>query len=191
MERAQFETVRDMVVHRRKRSSSSTSHVHMGLSLFSGFPLHPTSLQRIMFDAMCVLFLMLDSILVPVVIAWNTALTGMWRLLGWTIVAFWTLDLLLNFCTGYTDGSALVMSWKAIAKRYLSRGFVVDLLVLAVDYTELIALALFPDLNQSSLTVLKVLRSAKITRLFRLVAKLRLGLLARIDAMFSYWLQLH
>eukprot|EP00971_Amphidinium_carterae_P147836 2930361-Amphidinium_carterae.1 len=81
------------------------------------------------------------------------------------------------------------MSWKAIAKKYIKAGFLVDLLVLAVDYIELIALALSPDMTQNSLTVLKILRAAKITRIFRLVAKLRCGLLARMDAMFSYWLQ--
>eukprot|EP00971_Amphidinium_carterae_P087537 1732091-Amphidinium_carterae.1 len=83
------------------------------------------------------------------------------------------------------------MSWKAIAKKYMMAGFLLDLLVVLVDYIELIALALFSDLNQSSLTVLKILRAAKITRLFRLVAKLRCGLFARMDAMFSYWLQVH
>eukprot|EP00971_Amphidinium_carterae_P255259 5067424-Amphidinium_carterae.1 len=119
LKKSQFEFVHDMVRAARKSGSSSSSRflpVHLRSSVFGGFPLHPTSKRRIAFDAMCVVFLLLDLVFVPVIIAWNIAMIDLWRYLGWTVTAFWTLDMILNFCTGYTDGSTLVMSWKAIAK---------------------------------------------------------------------------
>eukprot|EP00971_Amphidinium_carterae_P259339 5146115-Amphidinium_carterae.1 len=112
MQQAQFEFVHDMVRANRKQGSSTESSsrllpVHSRSSVFGGFPLHPTSLARIVFDAMCVVFLVLDLVFVPVIIAWNIAMTDFWLYLGWTIAIFWTCDMILNFCTGYTDGSTL------------------------------------------------------------------------------------
>eukprot|EP00971_Amphidinium_carterae_P272646 5411224-Amphidinium_carterae.1 len=89
MQRSQFEFVHDMVRAARKNGSSSSSSsrflpVHLRSSVFGSFPLHPTSLRRIAFDALCVVFLLLDLVLVPVIIAWNIAMTDLWRYLGWT-----------------------------------------------------------------------------------------------------------
>jgi len=153
------------------------------------FPLHPMSFARISFDICTVFALMLDSIMVPYFLAWGDETEGdAGRALSWIIALFWSSDLILNFCTGYIQGSNLIMRWPSIIFKYLRGFFIVDASILVIDYIELLN---FANTNSGGLQFIKFLRFAKITRLVRVVVKLRSGLLARLDAMFSYRLQLY
>jgi len=158
-----FTRVRELTRAKLARSKTgSEKHVNLAsvtrvqasrFRRFPTLPMHPTSLRRTVFDCLSMLMLMFDSMFVPFVIAWDISLRGPWRVVGWSIAIFWTVDLLLNFVTGYSTGSQVVMSLKSISRRYLRSGFFVDLTVLLLDYIDLVALALFPDLKASGSSI--------------------------------------
>jgi len=154
-------------------------------------PFHPTSTFRVAFDVAGMLVLVHDSLTVPVILAWDVDVRGWLRVVAWMLALFWTIDMLLNFCTGFSQSGRIVMSFRPIAGRYLRGGFSVDLGVLLVDYSELIISAAFPALSSGSLRVLKFLRFAKITRLVRVLAKIKLGLQTHIDSIFYYRMHKH
>jgi len=129
---------------------------------------------------------MQDSLKVPVNLAWETEITGALLVLAFFLVFFWTMDMVLNFGTGYSQNGKIVRSWQAIAMRYLRGGFLIDICVLGVDYTEIIVELAYPQMSATSLRALRILRFAKVTRLVRVVAKLRLGLQTKVDAIWYY-----
>mmetsp|Transcript_44345 Transcript_44345/g.102430 ORF Transcript_44345/g.102430 Transcript_44345/m.102430 type:complete len:1085 (+) Transcript_44345:54-3308(+) len=170
------------------RTSTRFHPVSVSVAGSTRLPLHPMSFARISFDIFTVFMLMLDSILVPYFLAWDVSGQGEWAYyLTSTVTAFWTLDIVLNFCTAYIDGGNLIISWRAILVRYLRGGFLLDCAILAIDYADLVSFGRGPG----SLQIIRLLRFAKVTRLVRVIVKLRCGLLARLDAMFTYRLQLY
>ena len=70
----------------------STFRVRYGASVLKHrlfrFPLHPTSMRRTMFDCLSIGILMLDSVLVPYVLAWDVTPEGPWRVFTWIVAAF-------------------------------------------------------------------------------------------------------
>eukprot|EP00971_Amphidinium_carterae_P087553 1732470-Amphidinium_carterae.1 len=129
--------------------------------------------------------------MVPVIIAWDLEYEGVLLVLAWLFIGFWSTDMFLNFVTGYSDSGRMQMEYSAIFKRYMKTGFVVDAAVLSVDCAELLTSALLGGDNGSSLRVLKFVRLMKITRLVRIIAKLRMGLRTQIDAIWYYRIHVH
>eukprot|EP00403_Amphidinium_massartii_P006203 CAMPEP_0178382038 /NCGR_PEP_ID=MMETSP0689_2-20121128/6291_1 /TAXON_ID=160604 /ORGANISM="Amphidinium massartii, Strain CS-259" /LENGTH=1023 /DNA_ID=CAMNT_0020002237 /DNA_START=99 /DNA_END=3166 /DNA_ORIENTATION=- len=154
-------------------------------------PFHPTSHGRIAFDCFSTLVLMYDSLTVPVIIAWDIDYTGPLFWLSFGMALFWTVDMFLNFCTGFSDRGKVIMDMWPIIKRYMKGGFLVDLGVLTLDYAELVTTAVVEGQKNAGLRALKFVRFVKITRLVRIVAKLRMGLQTQIDAIWYYRIHVH
>jgi len=164
----------------------------MSLSPQEYLPLHPTCGVRTAFDIVSTLVLGFDAVWVPVIIAWSVPARGAFYAVAWAVAIFWTIDIAMNFSTGYSDGHSVVLYWPRVARHYLRGTFGIDLLIVLLDYAELLASLVTPGgMDATSLQVLKFLRFGKVTRLVRIIAKLRLGLLARVDNMVSYWVHLH
>eukprot|EP00971_Amphidinium_carterae_P141189 2797897-Amphidinium_carterae.1 len=165
------------------------------LGAHMGLPMHPMSAFRLSFDSLSSIMLTADSVLVPYLIAWEIKLSGWPLFFAWFLAIFWSFDLLLNLCTGYMHNHELIMKWSAIhvclvvvalvltLPRYLRGGFLLDGSVLAIDYMEL--LGTFHTGEGGSLQLLRFLRVAKITRMVRVIMKLRCGLLARFDVVYN------
>eukprot|EP00401_Gymnodinium_catenatum_P025420 CAMPEP_0117567692 /NCGR_PEP_ID=MMETSP0784-20121206/57738_1 /TAXON_ID=39447 /ORGANISM="" /LENGTH=801 /DNA_ID=CAMNT_0005365571 /DNA_START=29 /DNA_END=2434 /DNA_ORIENTATION=+ len=101
------------------------------------------------------------------------------RTMEWVTRIYWTADIPLTFTVGYFDVGVVVMDPLAIAVRYLRTTFLLDLLVVAVDW--LVAGA--------SVRVFKVLRIARILRLLR-VMKLKKFLALVHDHVSSEYMSL-
>jgi len=157
----------------------------------TGHLIHPASTVCSLLDALRAVVLLNDVIMVPYVIAFEIQLKGWLFLFAVAISSFWTLDILVNFCTGYIHEGHVVMQGRSIAKRYVKRGFLVDFVALMVDVVDIVASTLTSRMASGSLQIFKVLRFFKITRLVRLVAKLRAGLLARIEGALYSWIYAH
>mmetsp|Transcript_33878 Transcript_33878/g.79213 ORF Transcript_33878/g.79213 Transcript_33878/m.79213 type:complete len:1120 (-) Transcript_33878:55-3414(-) len=203
MERTEYAHVKEwanlpnLVAHGSSLSSAGSKVARASTAMSTGpwrvnFPMHPTSTVRTTFDCLSTLVLGIDAIWVPLVMAFNLAQDGALNLLSWSVTVFWTLDMIMNFSTGYSDGTHVVLRWRLVARHYLRGTFSIDLIILLIDYAELVARAVADGgLSDSSLQIIRLLRFGKVTRLVRVVAKMRLGLLARVDNMVSYWLHVH
>merc|ERR1712048_1254716 len=98
-----------------------------------------------------------DAFSVPYILAWDVEMHGVWLVGMWATRIFWTLDLPLNFVTGYwtrfeTIETRLLRIWA----HYLRGWFVPDLIIVACDWLPLGTSA-------------RVLRSIRIMRAARLI----------------------
>jgi len=165
---------------------SSWTPSHNALSRNAkGCAIHPASRFCTLLAIARAAFLTLDAVLVPYVMAWD--FDAEWAVyLRWLIVGFWTSDMVFNFTTGFIENELVVMRLATIARRYVRSGFLIDFLVVLVDYVDLWIVA---SGQGSGLQIVRALRFVKITRLVRIVAKLRSGLLERLNAAVLSWLQ--
>jgi len=130
-----------------------------------------------MFDAVSLLVLVYDSLVVPYQLAWDIPYTGGMALLNWSITTFWAVDFLLGFVTGYFKGDELVMEYSLIARHYLATYFLPNLLVLAAD----ILTSLFSEAGDNTPVLwIRLLRLTKLTRVLRLSSMFRTGKVAQL-----------
>jgi len=102
-----------------------------------GWTIHPQSNQRIAWDLFSVLFIAYDIFVVPLVaFRWNVEVQEpKWQsTLEWVAVSFWTLDMIMNFRTGYYDGPTVERSPDKVAIAYLRSWFYIDFVILAAEY---------------------------------------------------------
>ncbi|CAJ1344612.1 unnamed protein product [Effrenium voratum] len=144
-----------------------------------GKTLHPGSLPHVCWDFVAVTFLLLDSILLPLNLAWEwpketSTPIGIALLVHFLMsIVFWTLDIIMNFNTGFYQKGALISSKYEIAKHYIRTWCVFDCLLVSLDYITVVNIFM-----QDLLTDLTFVRFARIVRLTRL---LRLVKMAKID----------
>jgi len=82
--------------------------------------------------------------------------------------AFWSMDLVVTFFTGYHDAGVVVGLPTQIAWRYITRGFVIDAGVVLVDWFTI------ASENVEASGILDVARLSKVIRMVRLLRILRL-----------------
>mmetsp|Transcript_46378 Transcript_46378/g.110452 ORF Transcript_46378/g.110452 Transcript_46378/m.110452 type:complete len:860 (-) Transcript_46378:41-2620(-) len=100
--------------------------------------IHPQSRQRIVWDLLSVLFIAYDIFVVPLAaFRWSGSLPEpIWqRMLEWTCVSFWSVDMIMNFRTGYNEGPSVEMAPRKIVVNYLKTWFTIDFLILLAEWT--------------------------------------------------------
>jgi len=104
-------------------------------------------------------------------------------MVDWTTLCFWTADMMMSFLTAFEEpGSGkLVWSMRRIALRYLKGAFVMDLVIVGVDWAGLVAHAVTEDTTDSSLDSAPLFRMFKILRVARVLRTLRLLRVARVQ----------
>mmetsp|Transcript_43579 Transcript_43579/g.100413 ORF Transcript_43579/g.100413 Transcript_43579/m.100413 type:complete len:1128 (+) Transcript_43579:92-3475(+) len=178
-----------IVSHRgQSQSNSGEGFLMLGGSLIlnhmrkwpcSCSPLSPEGPFRMVMDMLSMVLLVVDSVLVPYQLAWEVNGDDLVSAYALMIVSFWTLDMILGFCTGYyTRDHVLVKLYGPIARRYLRTSFPLDFVVVACDWTD-VAFEML-RMSGNNLAIVKVLRLLKLGRLIRLGASIRGGKLARM-----------
>lgn len=122
------------------------------------------------------LFMLWDLVTIPlegVGLAVETA--NFWDIIAFITTVWWTLDMLLNFGRGYLLRSGVVeMRFNKTAKKYLQSWFLVDLILVWLDWTVIIVsftnFVSFFGMVRS----VKLLRITRMVRLFRLVRLVRI-----------------
>eukprot|EP00929_Paragymnodinium_shiwhaense_P118868 TRINITY_DN90769_c0_g1_i1.p1 TRINITY_DN90769_c0_g1~~TRINITY_DN90769_c0_g1_i1.p1 ORF type:complete len:1361 (-),score=356.81 TRINITY_DN90769_c0_g1_i1:263-4345(-) len=134
-------------------------------------PLHPDSSFRMLCDFIFVIVLTYDGFAEPYKLAFNVGMTGWQRLQAELTLAFFMVDIVLSFMTGYTTaaGEQVEMGWKNIWDRYLKSWFVLDVVVVAIDWISLLNLV-GTDKETGMVKFLRCLRIARLLRVVR-VAK--------------------
>mmetsp|Transcript_50598 Transcript_50598/g.118177 ORF Transcript_50598/g.118177 Transcript_50598/m.118177 type:complete len:1105 (-) Transcript_50598:39-3353(-) len=158
----------------------------------TGFVIHPASTLSVSCDGLRLVFMLIDMVLVPYVIAWNPDSVGWLLYLSFCITVYWSVDVLLNFNTGYIQEGKVVLQRILIAKRYVASAFIIDMCVLCVEYVDLLlAESSFESGSVGSGALFRMLKFLKVARFIRIVARLRSGLLARMQTSILRWLQYH
>ena len=130
-------------------------------------------------DMLRVLFFVLDITFVPYLLSFDIDLKAS-IFFYFLLVAFvfWSLDLVVNFFTGYVQaGGGVVMRWRSIAIMYLRTYFLIDLVVVVADGMN-IAFVVHPEEQLSSgfaWQSIRILRFVKLARVLRVVISMNSG----------------
>jgi len=145
------------------------------------FMIHPASKVTSFMDILNCVFMLLDVVFVPYLLAWQPPPEDFIHM-ATVVAAFWTIDIVVNFRTGYvrTDGIVVTNPYK-VSRRYCRRAFALDFTVVVADICDLTIGYGSPG---TSPEVQKVLRFLKVIRFFRIARKLRAGMLARMHEAF-------
>lgn len=148
----------------------------------SEWVISPISPQRMIWDILGVVFLMYDTIWIPMQV-FSPAASLFTDFIDFTVAVYWTMDIVGTFFTAYySPKGELVRSHRQIAWHYLKRWFLLDVLIVGVDWTFMAATigeavdgAPVENAEGSGLARLgKVIRVARILRTLRLLRLMKL-----------------
>jgi len=148
-----------------------------GTSCLQPLVLRPDSKPRLAWDLISVAVLLLDIILIPLMLLppqEGEPLAGM----GLFITSFWTTDILISFMSGYHDLGFVEMRPGKIARKYVRGWFVMDVLIVGVDWGSMIAKTAASD-------VVGLARFGKLARVSRLMRLLRLLRAVKVGKIIS------
>mmetsp|Transcript_12318 Transcript_12318/g.28870 ORF Transcript_12318/g.28870 Transcript_12318/m.28870 type:complete len:966 (-) Transcript_12318:35-2932(-) len=138
--------------------------------------LHPGGNARITMDMLGLITLFFDLWIVPFALAWD--LNPRWmRACSFVSIAYWSVDIILNFVTGYHRYGEVEMKFKAIAGHYLRTMFVPDCTILGTDLMATVA-----DFREG-----RLLRAVKVGKLIRMLRLARLlSAVERLESATTY-----
>eukprot|EP00929_Paragymnodinium_shiwhaense_P025489 TRINITY_DN15406_c0_g1_i1.p1 TRINITY_DN15406_c0_g1~~TRINITY_DN15406_c0_g1_i1.p1 ORF type:complete len:949 (+),score=216.40 TRINITY_DN15406_c0_g1_i1:31-2877(+) len=146
-------------------------------------PADPSHPIHIIFDLLGILFLTYDMVSIPMMafdIQESTALST----IGYTILIYWTLDIMRCFNTGYFDEDGKVVTEKKrIFMRYLRSWLLFDILVVAMDwFSSLLTLVTSSSAAGEGVGILRI---SKVARVARILRALRLARLAKLRSLLQ------
>eukprot|EP00927_Polykrikos_kofoidii_P085320 TRINITY_DN9258_c0_g1_i2.p1 TRINITY_DN9258_c0_g1~~TRINITY_DN9258_c0_g1_i2.p1 ORF type:complete len:713 (-),score=66.55 TRINITY_DN9258_c0_g1_i2:32-2170(-) len=98
------------------------------------YTLHPRSGWRFAWDILGICAIIFDAITLPLAVFQLHDMQG-WEIPQWIVTVYWTLDIFLNFRTGYYDGPSLVMDVRDVTLHYVRGWFCVDIIVVISEWT--------------------------------------------------------
>jgi len=143
------------------------------------FVLDPNSRICIMYDLLSLMILFYDLTIIPTIVAWDLPGNIYTRTLIWVTLCFWTFDVILNFFRGYDKSGFLHLDPVDIARNYLRGYFVIDVGIVGADWLSMMLL-LMTTTRTASNGEFKMLRFAKVGRLLRMFAMMRVVKYLRI-----------
>eukprot|EP00927_Polykrikos_kofoidii_P032129 TRINITY_DN27457_c0_g1_i1.p1 TRINITY_DN27457_c0_g1~~TRINITY_DN27457_c0_g1_i1.p1 ORF type:complete len:943 (+),score=114.82 TRINITY_DN27457_c0_g1_i1:22-2829(+) len=127
--------------------------------------LHPGGYVRLVWNSISLITIAYDMFMIPL-LAFEIGEGSFFSSVSILITVFWSLDVLLNFRTGYFIGNRLEMEPGRIARHYATTWFFVDLIVVATDF-----LGRF----LSQIGTASLMRSSRFFRTMRFVRLLRVA----------------
>lgn len=133
----------------------------------------PSSLQCLIWDVVCSVTIVHDTIMIPLLTAFPLRSEGVVESLELTSCIVWIIDIVVTFLRGFINPRTgfVEMRLKQITLNYLTGWFVPDLAMLSSDIMSLFAL----DLRTvETLTLLRLFRNLRLFRLLKMAGRLSL-----------------
>mmetsp|Transcript_36737 Transcript_36737/g.84566 ORF Transcript_36737/g.84566 Transcript_36737/m.84566 type:complete len:1038 (+) Transcript_36737:45-3158(+) len=140
--------------------------------------LYPHSKVRLVFDFIGVFSLLYDSLVVPLVLAWEDTYTTSVQTLAWATACFWTVDMLANFFPSHYTERSMETRARTVALRYLKSWFLLDCTVVTCEWVSIL-LEVVSTGGERGPLLLKFARLLKLGRILRFLAILRAGRFAQ------------
>eukprot|EP00930_Biecheleria_cincta_P054894 TRINITY_DN41281_c0_g1_i1.p1 TRINITY_DN41281_c0_g1~~TRINITY_DN41281_c0_g1_i1.p1 ORF type:complete len:838 (+),score=125.47 TRINITY_DN41281_c0_g1_i1:317-2515(+) len=133
--------------------------------------LHPYSRARILWDALSSVAVLADIVLLPISLCISTILWSpeIDHSVCFATSVFWTVDMMMSFFTGYSEGGVVEQDLKKGALKYVRSWFVYDLVILLVEWT-----TFFFDATRLLAHGQQALRSNRVLRFLRVIRAARL-----------------
>jgi hypothetical protein len=156
----------------RLSRSSNRQQLNFPSDRPSLFVLKPSSRLRVFLDILSIVVLACDTVTIPFFVAFEVQHKGAVLWLSCMSAAFWMLDLLMQFRTGYYRDGSLEMRAEFITRNYLKGWFALDFAVLTLDIGSILV-NLFVSSIGDDLVVMTLVRMAKVMRVLRLISFVR------------------
>jgi len=140
--------------------------------------LHPGQRGRFLWDLLGMLFLCYDVVSIPFQAAFNPPAVLFDHILNWSILFFWTFDVLKSCSTGYYVQGTLVTQPTAVLLHYGRTWMLPDIAIITLDWVMVILNSMSADGSRKNAS--KVLRTLKVVRMVRMLRLLRLLKLRRL-----------
>eukprot|EP00927_Polykrikos_kofoidii_P058713 TRINITY_DN5341_c0_g1_i7.p1 TRINITY_DN5341_c0_g1~~TRINITY_DN5341_c0_g1_i7.p1 ORF type:complete len:936 (+),score=143.45 TRINITY_DN5341_c0_g1_i7:150-2957(+) len=165
--------VQGRVAYRRNRRPypSSTASFQSDVkqshgSLDFDVPLRPDSPIRICWDLLVMCALVWDLLVMPLILCFEVEENATSSAINWAIRIAWSIDLVLCLITGtYDEYGKLVMKARTIIRGYVKTWFLIDLIVVTVDWTFYI---MYSRLDHPG----TIIRVSRVVRTVRTLARL-------------------
>lgn len=145
------------------------------VSCYRKLALNPHAAGRIQWDLIGFLLIIYDVVMVPMLFFDFQKLTAM-DVVEWFSRIYWSVDIILNFCTGYVgDEGEVVKVFKLVAYRYARSWLILDIAVVLLVWMEVTTdglrhASVIKGLRGSRGT-LRILRAVRLLRLLRMETK--------------------
>lgn len=140
------------------------------------FMLHPSSLYRLVWDILGMLFVLYDFGAVPLAV-FPLAETTYTIVTDWVTRMFWTLDMGFSFFVGYHEQGRVIFKFRRVVRHYLMTWFLLDLIIVGSDWT---IYFIIQSERNSSADLANLGRSVRISRFMRTLRLLRLAKLKQM-----------
>jgi len=132
------------------------------------FMINPNGGASMAWDCLTVVMVIYDLITIPLqvfnIVYWLLDMMDV------VVAVTWTIDILISFFRGMTDGGAVDMRPKAVAYKYIRSWFFLDLTVVSVDWM----LMASSDEESEDMDFLQVLRGRVVLRMLRILRLVRI-----------------
>ncbi|CAE8582380.1 unnamed protein product, partial [Polarella glacialis] len=139
--------------------------------------MRPSCLQRLSWDLLSVMILTYDVLLIPFE-AFEPEETTFLAVMDWITVIFWTVDIPVQFLTGFHSEGVLEMRPSKIARKYVKSWFIMDASVVLLDW---ILITISPSMK----SVVRLGKTNRAVRLTRFLRTMRLLRTVKIGALFA------
>lgn len=144
----------------------------------------PHSKVRVVIDSITMLVLLCDLFLVPIHLAWDQHGETLY---SYFAMIFWTLELAINFFTGFYKSGTLEMRPEVVARHYFQTWFFPDALLVVSDWVRIVIFTSLGSMQQRSMTMMRVLRMMRLCRMTAIVRGIRLlSIMNRIAERISH-----
>lgn len=139
--------------------------------------LHPTSVYRMIWECSGAFLLVCDILIIPMMV-FTIPRSLFFDTLQWVTMLYWTCDMFFSCISGfYTNEGTLVMDRRTILLRYAKSWFILDLIIVGVDWFPIVmGLAATGNVSVDNDTSdqTTIIRITKVMRMFRFVRLLRI-----------------
>ncbi|CAK9074101.1 unnamed protein product [Durusdinium trenchii] len=166
------------LMRRPSRFAIRAGEEALGTGCLQMMVFRPSSLRCLMWDIVCFIAIVYDTIMVPLFSAFPIDTTLALQILETSSTVVWVIDMFATFFRGFLDTHTgfIEMRLNKIARHYLSTWFLPDIAMLVVD---MISLFLVDQKAAATVTLLRLFRNIRILRLLKIA-----GRLSRLKEMF-------
>lgn len=147
--------------------------------------MHPSSPKRLMWVSLGVAMITYDLIMLPMG-AFDLPFDMVTDFFAFAISVLWTIDLFLNFITGFhLKGGSLEMRPRKTALHYLQTWFIVDCVLVSIDWIVIAVDALIHNGDGGGRSGAGSARLVKSVRAMRILRSIRLLRVAKLPSVFK------
>lgn len=166
-DRGNLNSISSRSYSRLTRRHDLKSRLQGGLS---GFVMRPDSFLCVLWDIICGIMMLHDSVMIPLLTAFDVQQTG--AVYGFALVSavVWCLDMNISFFRGFINARTgfVEMRMRPIARRYLTGWFLPDVALISLDMVSFFSTE---SSNMESFTLLRLFRNLRLLRLVRMVGR--------------------